>query len=451
MADLTRDDFGDDFTWGVAHASYQVEGAWNLDGKMPSIWDTFSHRSGKIKDGSNGDVACDFYHRYEEDTELVRRLGFAAQRFSISWPRVLPAGTGAVNPKGLDFYSRLVDACLERGVEPWVTLYHWDLPEALQVRGGWAERDIVGWFGEYAGAVAEALGDRVKHWMIFNEPLSFVYGGHLAGAHAPGIRSLNKTRAAIHHVNLSQAEGARAVRAASSDAHVGTTHIIIPPRVRGDGEGAHRAAQAFKDVTTGVFLEPNFGLGYPDGDARWLRGIDKYVRPGDDERIKVDWDFLGVQYYTRFPVSGPVLPYVGFTPRPGRNFRRYDITAMGWEVEPIGLYEALDIVHGYGKVDELFVTENGAAYVDKLEDGRVKDRRRIQFYDDHLEQVRRARQAGMPVHGYFCWSLMDNFEWAEGYVPRFGLVHVDYGTQGRTVKDSGYWFQKLLTGTSERD
>ena len=232
MTDLVRQDFGDDFTWGVAHASYQVEGAWDEDGKGPSIWDTFTHRKAKIKDGTNGDVACDFYHRYPEDTALVADLGFDAQRFSVSWPRVIPEGTGRVNPAGLDFYSRLVDACLERQVEPWLTLYHWDLPEALQQRGGWTNRDIVGWFEEYVAVVADALGDRVKNWMVFNEPCSFVHGGYLSGLHAPGVRGIRPMLAATHHVNLCQSVGASTVRARVPDANVGTTHIITPMRTK---------------------------------------------------------------------------------------------------------------------------------------------------------------------------------------------------------------------------
>ena len=251
MDDLRRSDFGDDFTWGVAHASYQVEGAWNLDGKGPSIWDDFTHKPTRIrpriKDRTNGDVACDFYHRYDSDTALVAELGFDAQRFSISWPRVLPSGTGTVNEAGLDFYDRVVDSCLEHGVEPWVTLYHWDLPLALHERGGWANRDIVGWFGEYVGVVADRLGDRVKDWMVFNEPASFAMGGYLAGIHAPGVRSLDKFLATVHHVNLCQAVGAEALRARVDGARVGTTHVITPPRVEGD-TAKHRRAAATVDA-----------------------------------------------------------------------------------------------------------------------------------------------------------------------------------------------------------
>jgi len=444
MKELAKADFGDDFTWGVAHASYQVEGAWDVDGKGPSIWDTFTHGGGRVRNHDSGDVACDFYHRYESDTDLVKTLGFDAQRLSISWPRVLPDGTGKVNEPGLDFYDRVVDACLERGVAPWVTLYHWDLPQALQDRGGWANRSIVGWFEEYVGVVADRLGDRVKDWMVFNEPCSFLVVGHLLGVHAPGTRSLRKYLAATHHVNLAQAVGANVLRAKVPDANVGTTHIVTPMRSKRDTP-RDRAAKASIDVIANrIFWEPNFGLGYPVDDSPIIAGVEKSIRPGDDQAIVVDWDFIGVQYYQRQLVKPWPVPKLRGVPWISRDFRNYEITAMGWEVQPDGLYESIERFHSYGKVPRLYVTENGSAYPDVLTDGRVHDARRTAFYEAHLAEVRRAVQDGIPVHGYFCWSLMDNFEWAEGYDPRFGIVHVDFATQERTIKDTGYWFQQFL-------
>lgn len=448
MTELAKADFGDDFTWGVAHASYQVEGAWNIDGKGPSIWDTFTHGKGRIRGKADGDIACDFYHRYDDDTALVRELGFDAQRFSISWPRVLPQGTGAVNERGLDFYDRVVDSCLEHGVEPWVTLYHWDLPQALQDQGGWTNRSIVGWFEDYVGIVADRLGDRVKDWMVFNEPCSFLVVGHLLGVHAPGTRSVRKFLAATHHVNLSQAAAARVLRAKVPDATVGTTHIVTPMRTEGDTPKHHRAAASIDAIANRVFWEPNFGLGYPTDEAPLLAGIDKHIQAGDDRDVVVDWDFIGVQYYQRQLVKPWPIPKLRGMPWISRDHRSYEITAMGWEVQPDGLYEAIERFHAYGKVDRLLVTENGAAFPDRVVDGRVHDERRIAFYRAHLAEVRRAIADGMPVHGYFCWSLMDNFEWAEGYVPRFGLAHVDFDTQQRTIKDSGYWFQQFLDAPS---
>lgn len=446
MQDLRRDDFGTDFTWGVAHAAYQVEGAWAADGKGPSIWDTFTHGGGRVVDGTNGDVATDFYTRYPDDLALVRDLGFDAQRFSISWPRVLPDGVGRVNRPGLDFYSRVVDRCLELGIEPWVTLYHWDLPEALHRRGGWAQRDSVEWFGEMAGVVADALGDRVTRWMVFNEPGTFLPAGYLAGGHAPGVRNPLAFAAAIHHVGLAQRRGADELRARVPGASVGTTHIFTPPDVGGSSPRHQRAARAFDAIVNRVYVEPSLGLGYPSDDAPLLKLVDRYRRDGDDERLVVDWDFLGVQYYQRFAAWPVPVPGLRFVPRLRRDFRRYDITAMGWEVHPTGLYDVLQQVAAYDAVPRLYVTENGAAYPDHVVDGRVHDVRRTAYYRDHLAEVARARRDGVPVHGYFCWSYCDNFEWAAGLRPRFGLVHVDYETQERIVKDSGYWFSTLLGG-----
>ena len=451
MAELTRGEFGDDFTWGVAHASYQVEGAWNADGKSPSIWDTFAHRPGKIRGGTNGDVACDYYHRFESDTDLVGALGFGAQRFSISWPRVLPDGTGRINQAGLDFYSRLVDANLERGIEPWATLYHWDLPQVLDDRGGWTNRDIVGWFEEYVGVVADALGDRVKNWMVFNEPCSFIHGGYLAGMHAPGHRSLNKTLAATHHVNLCQSVGAGALRARIVDANVGTTHIITPTRITADTPRHRKGAAVIDAFANRTFLEPNFGLGYPTEVSSLIKRVERYIKPGDEEAIKVDFDFIGVQYYCRILVKPVPIPGLWGVPWLSKDHRRFDISGMGQEIQPDGLHESLARVHGYGKVPSLVVTENGVTVPDRLVDGRVRDPRRVAFFEDHLAEVARAQRDGIPVDGYFVWSLMDNFEWAEGYTARFGLAYVDFETQERTVKDSGRWFQHFLGGAKAAD
>jgi beta-glucosidase len=444
MTGLARGDFGDDFVWGVAHASYQVEGAWDADGKGPSIWDTFTHGGGRVRNRDTGDVACDFYHRYPEDTSLVKELGFDAQRFSISWPRILPEGYGRVNEAGLDFYDRLVDDCLAKGVQPWATLYHWDLPQALQDRGGWANRSIIGWFEDYTATVAERLGDRVKDWMVFNEPCSFLVVGHLLGYHAPGTRSLRKYLAGTHHVNLSQAAAATVLRANDPGANVGTTHIVTPMRSKRDTERDRKAKASIDVIANRIFWEPNFGLGYPVDDCPLIRGIEKVIKPGDDEAITVDWDFVGVQYYQRQLVKPWPIPKLRGVPWMSHDYRSYEITAMGWEVQPDGLYEALERFAAYDKVPKLIITENGSAYPDTLVDGRVHDSRRTAFYEAHLAEVKRAVADGLPVHGYFCWSLMDNFEWAEGCDPRFGIVHVDFDTQQRTIKDSGYWFQQFL-------
>jgi beta-glucosidase len=436
--------FGPDFTWGVAHASYQVEGHHEADGKGPSIWDTFTHTPGKVRNGDTGDVACDHYQRYPLDLDLVRSLGFAAQRFSISWPRIVPIGRGFVNRAGLDHYSRVTDACLERGIEPWVTLYHWDLPQALQDAGGWANRSTVGRFADYAHAVAERLGDRVHHWIIFNEPSVFTSLGYLMGIHAPGLRSPRRFAAAVHHVNLAQAAGARGVRAAAPGSQVGTSHAISPIEPPGTSSRHERALHAAEALGHRMFLEPNFGLGYPTDAAPIVRLVERHQRGDDEHDIVVDWDFLGLQYYTKGKIRPAPIPGMRFVPSTNRDFRRHEITTMGWEVRPEGIYDALATLHRYGKVPRFVITENGVAIPDVLIDGRVRDHRRIDFFRSHLEHVARARADGIPVDGFFCWSLLDNLEWAEGYDQRFGLVHVDFDTQVRTPKDSALWFQGLL-------
>lgn len=441
-------DFGQDFRWGVATAAYQIEGAWNVDGKGPSIWDTFTHRRRwpvpTVRTGENGDVACDFYHRYPEDVRLTAELGFNAKRFSVSWPRVLPTGTGEVNAAGLDFYSRVVDACLEHGLEPWVTLYHWDLPQALQDRRGWSNRDIVGWFSEYTDVVASRLGDRVKRWMVFNEPLSFCAGGYLIGVNAPGIISRRKFLASVHHVNLCQASAARVLRDRVEDAIVGTTHVTVPVRPTGQAPRHERARRSLDALLNRVYLEPNLGLGYPTADCAFLRPIERFMQPADDRAIRVDFDFIGAQYYTRVFAPPLPIPLLGTVPYLGRNYRRYEVNAMGQTSQPDGIHEALARLHAYGHFPSIVVTENGTAVPDDVEDGRVHDLRRIDYLRRHLAQVLRAKRDGIPVDGYFCWSLIDNFEWAEGFEPRFGLVHVDFATQRRLVKDSGLWFRGLL-------
>ncbi len=452
MTEISADDFGDGFTWGVATAAYQIEGAWDADGKGPSVWDEFTHGRGplglrRIKDGATGDVATDSYHRFEEDIALVAAMGFSAYRFSISWPRVMPDGTGAVNAAGLDYYSRVVDACLAAGIEPWVTLYHWDLPAALERRGGWTNREIVGWFSDYVSVVVAALGDRVRQWMVFNEPLSFTMLGYLLGAHAPGRRGPAAFCAAAHHVNLATAEGARAARAASprSDASIGTTQYLSPVLASGVGPLAGIAERSADALVNRLFLEPNLGLGYQWDDCGLLRGIKRHHRPGDDELATVDLDFLGVQYYTRLRAPWLPIPGLWTIPHFGQD-RGCELTSMGWEVRPEGLGMVLDRVHAYGAYDRVVVTESGASFDEELVDGRVHDNRRIAYFQRHLAELRATIDRGVPVEGYFCWSLLDNFEWTFGYRPRFGLVHVDYATQKRVVKDSGRWFARLLGG-----
>jgi beta-glucosidase len=449
---FSRADFGPDFYWGASTAAYQTEGAWQHQGKEPSIWDDFTRRKGKISRGEHGRVATDFFHRYEQDLDLAQAMGLTDFRFSTAWSRVLPKGTGPVNRRGLDFYDRLVDACLVRDIRPWLTAYHWDLPSALQARGGWTNRDVVGWFSDYTQVLARHLGDRVAHWMVLNEPMVFVGGGHLLGVHAPGRRHLGAFLAAAHHATLAQAEGSRALRAAlPRTAQIGTTFscsYLTPHRPNSARDvAATRRADA---VLNRFFVEPTLGMGYPTAELPtlgWL--LSRYQKPGDEERLKFNFDFWGVQNYTREVVRfSPWLPPQWASLVPARQ-RGVPCTDMDWEVYPESVYEMLKQFAAYPGAPPLVVTESGAAFPDTCHNGRVADPARRAYLQAAIGQVLRAQREGVPVEGYFAWSLTDNFEWAAGYAPRFGLVHVDYETQQRTLKDSGHWYGDFLHGQSQ--
>ena len=443
----TRADFGPHFHWGAACAAYQVEGAWQADGKGPSIWDEFTQRPRAIANRENAQIGTDFYHRYPHDLDLAQAMGLTDFRFSVAWARVLPAGTGAVNQRGLDFYDRLVDACLARNLTPWLTVYHWDLPLALQRRGGWTNRAVVGWLTDYAQVLAGRLGDRVPHWMVLNEPMAVVGAGHLLGVHAPGRRSLPAFLAAAHHAALAQAEGGRALRATlPGTARLGTTFscAYLTPARPGyqPSEAATRRADA---LLNRFFAEPLLGLGYPTAELPalgWLLG--RYHRPGDEALLRFDFDFWGIQNYTREVVrAAPWVPLLGAALVPAAR-RGVPLTDMGWEVLPESVYWMLRQYAAYPGAPELIVTESGIALADQPEAGRVADAGRRAYLQAVLGQVLRARREGVRVNGFFYWSLTDNFEWAEGYRPRFGLVHVDYATQERILKDSGRWYGEFL-------
>lgn len=444
---LTRAAFGDDFLWGVATAAYQIEGAWNVDGKSPSVWDTFTHKRGKIKGNENGDVACDFYHRYPEDITNIRSMNFDVNRFSLAWTRIKPNGTGAVNQKGVDFYHRVIDKTLEQGLQPWVTLYHWDLPQCLEDRGGWANRDVIGWFTEYVDFCTREYGDKVKNWMIFNEPAAFTGLGYMAGMHAPGKIDFGKFKKAVHHVVLSQGEAGRTARANVRNGQIGSTFSVTAVHPKTQAEKHVKAAARMDAIFNRLFIEPALGMGYPVDGWKHLRTMDKYFQPGDEEKMKFDFDFVGIQNYFRTVAKFSLFPPIMWANqvKPKKLVTdKNELTDMGWEIYPAGIYEMLKKFAAYPGIKKLYVTENGSAWPDRVENGAVHDARRIQFFKDYLEQVLKAKREGVPVHGYFVWSLMDNFEWAEGYHPRFGLVHVDFETQQRTVKDSGLWFLDFL-------
>jgi len=443
--DFSSLDFGVDFKWGVATAAYQIEGAHNLDGKSPSIWDTYSHKKGTIKTGENGDIACDFYHSYEQDLDLLKSLNMTVFRFSIAWSRVMPNGTGIPNQKGIDFYHKLIDACLERGLEPWITLYHWDIPQVLQDQGGWMNRSCITWFSDYAELMTKTYGDKVKNWMVFNEPSAFTALGYLIGYHAPGLKGLKNYLPTVHHVCMCQAEGGRIIRKNVANANIGTTfscsHVDVFKSEKKDGKSAER----WDILLNRLFIEAALGMGYPIDNFPILKKLKKYIQPGDMPNLKFDFDFIGVQNYTREVVKGnsliPVMKGMEVKPK-DRDVK--EITEMGWEVYPEGIYQIIKQFAAYPGVKQIYVTENGCAFPDELVNGRVKDVKRVDYYERYLKQVLRAKQEGVNIGGYFSWTLLDNFEWSEGFKPRFGLVYVDFKTQERTIKDSSLWFRDFL-------
>jgi len=428
------------FLWGTATASYQIEGAASQDGRGPSIWDTFSHTPGKVERSENGDVACDHYHRYADDIQLMRDLGVSAYRFSISWSRVLPEGKGQQNQKGFDFYSRVVDGLLAAGITPFVTLFHWDLPQALQDRGGFASRDIADWFADYAVQTAERLGDRVKHWIMLNEPSVYSLLGHALGMHAPGVTDVNAFFAVTHHLNLAQGKALQALRATDSSFKLGTTVNLQRGIAADKSKAAAVMAERHTDLWNGCFLGPLLAGEYPE---RVLPELAPHIQPGDLEATRQSIDFLGLNHYFRvYVVANPNSP-VGYDQvDPPAGVPR---TAYGWEINPTEFREVLVEVHERYHCPPIYITENGAFFTDTLSaDGKVHDEKRIAFLDGYLKAMQEARQEGVDIRGYFLWSLMDNFEWAAGYRPTFGIVSVDYPTQKRIPKDSYYWFRDYI-------
>jgi len=434
------------FTWGAATAAYQIEGASQEGGRGPSIWDTFCQQPGAVERGESGKLAADHYHRWQQDVGLMVELGIKAYRFSIAWSRILPEGKGKVNPAGFDFYSRLVDALLERGIEPHITLYHWDLPRALQDRGGWAARDTAHYFADYAHQVGSRLGDRVSWWITHNEPYVVAFPGHLTGDLAPGLRDSAVAVRVVHHLLLSHGLAVEALRDVVARPKVGITFNLSPIHPASDSEEDHRAALRFDGILTRLFLDPVLRGRYPEDVAGKLGPLLQAVQAGDMERIATPLDFLGVNYYTRSVVRhDPEVPILESTQiRPEGS----EYSEM-WEIYPLGLHELLVRLKADYPPLDLYITENGIPVPDTLDpDGRVRDPRRIRYLRDHVLQVGRAIADGVPVRGYFVWSLMDNFEWAFGYRMRFGLIYVDWETQERTVKDSGHWYARLISDST---
>ncbi len=444
--------FPEGFLWGAATSAYQVEGAVSEAGRGESIWDAFCRQPGAVDGGDSGATACDHYRRWRTDLDLIGELGLNAYRFSLAWPRLFPTGDGSRNPAGFDHYDRLIDGLLARGVTPFVTLYHWDLPQALQERGGWRSRDTVDRFAEYADACFTAYGDRVRAWITINEPWIVGVLGHLHGIHAPGERDLRAAVTVMHHLLLAHGEAARALRIQDARARVGVAYSLFPNYPATDSPADRDAAWASDGYVNRWFLDPVHGKGYPQD--MWQRyesliGPLDMVRDGDLDVIASGSDFIGVNFYTdrvmrAAPESGPFGWEVVPVPDGAR------VTDTGWAIVPDALTDLLLRLRAHYGVD-LYITENGAVVNDGPgPDGAVRDERRVRFLREHLAAVHRAIEGGAPVRGYFHWSLMDNFEWAMGYAPRFGLVHVDYPTQRRTVKDSGHWYARVVAANALR-
>jgi beta-glucosidase len=435
--------FPADFTWGAATAAYQVEGAVGEDGRGESIWDRYSAEPGNVVNGDTGVVACDSYHRHAEDLHLIRDLGLDAFRFSIAWPRILPEGTGRVNSAGLDYYDRLVDELLASGVDPYVTLYHWDLPQALEDRGGWPERDTMEAFAEYTEVVASRLGDRVRHWITQNEPWVISWLGYGLGVHAPGRASEKDALAAAHNVLLAHGRAAEVLRRESPAASVGVTIDLVPRYPLTYSEADVDAARRADGARNRWFLDPVLGRGYPPDMLEQYGSILPRIEDGDLETIAARLDFLGVNYYTRNVVraGAPSTEPVHVETADAEH------TDMGWEVYPDGLADLLARLHREYELPDLYITENGAAFADDRRNGSVPDPQRISYLDRHLAALGESIAEGVPVRGYFLWSLLDNFEWAFGYTKRFGIVYVDFDTLERVPKTSYSWYRDLIAAT----
>jgi beta-glucosidase len=432
---------GEKFYWGAATAAYQVEGSPLADGAGRCIWHEFAHTPGTISDASNGDVAADHYRRWREDLALMKAMGLNAYRFSIRWPRVLPYGRGQVNGAGLAFYDRLVDGLLAAGIEPFVTLYHWDLPSALFRLGGWSNPDIAGWFADYSEAVAGALGDRVNHWVTLNEPFVVSVEGHLVGAHAPGMRNIYQACHSLHNQLRAHVAGYRVLKAVCPTASVGlAAHdaAVWPASSSPEDSAAALRAEAWHNFP--LFLGPLVHGRYPEAIEGHLAPYLPESHDNDMDDLCVPPDFVGLNYYFGYRARHSDASWLGFETVDEPGVPR---TSMNWAIRPEGLYRVIMQAHDQYKLPAIYVTENGAAFPDELVGGTVRDPERKAYLESHIAAVLRALEEGAPVKGYFVWSLLDNFEWAHGYSKRFGLVYVDYATQARVVKDSGHWYGQL--------
>lgn len=439
---------GREFLWGSATAAYQIEGAFNVDGKGPSIWDTFVHQPGKVERGETGDVAADHYRLWEHDLDLMAELGMRAYRFSLAWARIIPQGRGAVNKAGLDFYDRLVDGLLARNIVPFITLYHWDLPQALQEKGGWQHRDTARSFQDYADVVTQRLGDRVQHWITLNEPFIAADHGHVTGEHAPGLRDQLLYFPVTHHLLLAHGLALQPIRANVPASRAGLAFSLAemqPASDRNDDLEAMELADAFLNT---AYLDATLRGTYPAAIERLM--TPDMIQSGDMEVISAPTDFIGINYYMRLLARAtPKTPLPGFEIATWPKGPR---TEMGWEQYPAGLaYWVRRISHDFPDHD-IYITENGAAFPDVVgDDGQIRDPQRINFLREHTRAALDEMARGAKLKGYFVWTFIDNFEWAYGFRPRFGLVYVDFATQQRTIKESGRWFARLIESGAPDD
>ncbi len=435
-----------DFQFGVATSSYQIEGSVDEDGRKPCIWDAFSQMPGRVYNGDSGKVACDHYHRWEPDLDLIASLNVSAYRFSVAWPRVIPDGRGTINEKGLDFYDRLIDGLVARNIKVFPTLYHWDLPLAVQDSGGWTDRNTAEAFASYAAVVVARLGDRIDALATFNEPWCSTYLGHLHGKHAPGEKRLDAALAAVHVTNLAHGLGVQAARAERSDLPMGIVLNAVSIYPGSDSEQDQAAAERAFQFNNGVFFGPVFDGAY-DAEFTDVLGDHLKVQPGDMETINQPLDWWGFNYYHPETVVDDSSDDAVFPAAKTINSTNVSTrTDIGWEIKSEGMSHLLHTVYDrYDNLPPCYITENGACYnVEPDNSGVVDDQRRLEYLEDHLTVLADTIDSGIPMKGYFAWSLLDNFEWAEGYKMRFGLVHVDYTTQKRTVKNSGHWYTTLV-------
>lgn len=435
--------FPKDFNWGVTISSYQNEGKWNTYGKGKSIWDTFTNKP-NFKNG-DGNVATNFYHHYKEDIKRVKDLNLDSFRFSISWSRLFPKGTGEINPKGVKFYHNVIDYCIEQGLTPWVTLYHWDLPQALEDCGGWTNREILNWFENYVNFCTREYGSKVKNWIVLNEPMSFVGLGYFMNMHAPGRKGMKNFLPAAHHATLCQAIGGRVIRKNVKDAFIGTTFSCSYVKPINRLVKNKKAAERIDALLNRFFIEPALGLGYPIDTISGLKQIEKYYKHGDEELMKFDFDFIGIQYYFKIVAKFSLLPPILFATEVPASKRNVKVNNMGMEIYPKGILKMLEKYNSYPNIKNIYITESGVCFDDVLENGKVKDKKRIDYFKKTFYYTLKAIEKNINIKGYFIWTLVDNFEWAEGTKARFGLYYTDFATQKRTIKKSGLWIQKFLS------